>query len=853
MQDHLGFAAEERICLEAIVELRREIEEVGGREVFFSGSLDSKGRVERVRVCARGHEGAVPAVLEGLGTRDVVLHNHPSGDIAPSEADLQLASLFSFQGHGVYIVNNAVERVFVVVEPFLEEDRHHLSAVDLGKAFSPSGSMARSLPGFEVRPQQLEMMEMVADAFNEERIAVVEAPTGVGKTIAYLLPAVAWAIENRERVVVSTKTINLQEQIVHKDMPVLERCLDAKVKTVIVKGRSNYLCRRRFSRAISEASLFEDEGDQEALKEIEAWVENTREGSRSDLPFVPGPDLWSRICSESDSCRAMGCPEVKRCFVARARREIAGADVLVVNHHMLFSDLAIKREMGSFSAMAVLPAFRRVVFDEAHSLEDSATQYFGVEVTRAGALRLLGRFVRMERGSERGLLPYIKLAIIRGGHGGARQDSEAVLRLLDDVFVPSLEGVRASLLTVFDTLRSWAAERCGQIGRDIKFRLTEEVLADEDLREIHSMCVVPASEEVNALASVCAQLHGKLKTFSGTGEGGESPFAMELSQLQAFRGRLERLAGNLLEATSIELQQNTVRWIEMDSRKPSVFRVVWCPLDVGEALREWVYPNLKTIVMTSATLSVQGRFDYLFGRIGLECLEGHIVDTCILQTPFRYEQQAILGIPMDLAEPNEKAFLDDATARIRQVLAITRGHAFVLFTSFYALDYAYRRLAEDLRKTGIVPLRQGQAARTHLLNRFRQDPSSVLFATDSFWEGVDVAGEALQCVILPKLPFRVPTEPILAARAEAIDAAGGSSFMEYVVPQAVIKFRQGFGRLIRRRSDRGCVVVLDRRVVTKHYGRSFLGSLPGVRIVKGPWEMVAEALKGFHLQEREEE
>jgi ATP-dependent DNA helicase DinG len=826
--------------------MRREIEETGGREVFFAGSVDAHGLVEKVRVCARGSDSAVPAFFEMLALRDVILHNHPSGDIEPSDPDLDIASICGNNGHGVYIVNNNVSRAYVVVEPFLDQELVKLDPLEMSAVFKPGSKMARILPQFEVRPQQGRMMEVVSRAFNHDGIAVIEAPTGVGKTLAYLLPAVEWSIANRERVVISTRTINLQEQIIFKDIPLLKKCLDADFSAVLVKGRSNYLCQRKLSRALSEAALLAEEPGQASIRSIADWAEKTTDGSRSDLPFMPSRDLWESVCAEADTCAGSRCPAAKTCFVTRARREIAKADLIVANHHILFSDINVKKEMGDFSSLAVLPAYKRVVFDEAHSIEDSATEYFGVEATRNGAMALLGRFQRKERTHEHGLIPFIEARLIKEISGLRPQEKEEILRLIDNDLAPSLAVVRESLTVAFDALRSLTAAKCGQIGRDIKWRLTERELADPELREVHSVYVIPAVEDVRALANCCRALGERLKKVPVAADQVESAFLNEMVELQGCRTRLENLGGALAEATREDLEPNTVRWIEIDSSDSKIIRVVKCPLEVGKCLAEWVYGNLKTVVMTSATLTVQRSFDYLFDRIGLNLVDPDRMETDILDSPFDYKQQALLCIALDIVPPDDKKFLEQTVDCVRQVLAITKGHALVLFTSFYALDFTHRRLDEELKKAGITPLKQGEAARTHLLNRFRSDISSVLFATDSFWEGIDVAGEALQCVIVPKLPFRVPTEPIQQARAEAIDAAGGNSFMSYTVPQAVIKFRQGFGRLIRRRTDRGTIVVLDRRIMTKYYGRVFLESLPGVPILKGTQNDVFAALSKFY-------
>lgn len=850
MRDERGESAAVRIAPRAADAMRLQIEQAGGAEVFFAASLGEDRRIVRARVLARGHASAVPAILEGVKTREVVIHNHPSGNLEPSDADLDLASIYSQNGHGVYIVDNAVERVYAVVEPFIDEDRVDLDAAGLSQRFRPAGALARSLSGYEFRPQQMQMMEAIAEAFNHDQIAVIEAPTGVGKTLAYLVPAVEWATQNRERVVISTRTINLQEQIVFKDIPLLEQAMDTEVRAVLVKGRSNYVCPRRLDRALSEASLFEDENDRKELEAISAWAKQTKDGSKSDLSWVPSREIWERVCSESDTCTTPQCQAAGNCFVTRARREIAKADLLVVNHHMLFSDLAIKRELGQFQALGVLPGFRRLIIDEAHHVEDSATEYFGTEVTRNGAMALLGRFIRADRGRERGLIPFIKLKVRDEVRTLSRPEIDEILDQIVHRVSPAIEVARVSLENAFAAVRDCAAAYSGQIGRDVKWRLTPEVLAGPPLRRLHAEQVGPAVEDVHALAKQCAGLLTRLKSIQAGPDQETSPLSLEIAQLTGYRERLVRLGNLLLEGTSEDLPENTVRWIEIDARNPRIVRIVSCPLEVSKPLREWVYPNLRTVGMTSATLSVANDFAFYKDRVGLDGNER--VEAVRLDSPFDFENQAVLGVVSDMPPPDAPNFLAESADCIGDILAETGGHAFVLFTSFFALTDAAKRLENRLRSLRIPLLRQGDAARTQLLERFRSDTASVLFGTDSFWEGVDVAGDALQCVILPRLPFRVPTEPVLQARAEAIEASGGNAFMDYTVPMAVIKFRQGVGRLIRRKTDRGSIVILDSRVISKHYGKTFLNSLPGFRVMTGPKRAVCLALREFHGRRRDQ-
>lgn len=847
MSEKLGQSSHTRFHEEAITQIRAAIEEAGGHEVFFAGAITPSGMVSNVRVCARGHEGAVPAIFDGLQSRDVVIHNHPSGNLTPSEADLQLAVTYSHNGHGVYIVDNACTRVYVVIEPFMDAQKTLLNAADLKVLLSAESPLKKSLSSFELRPQQHEMMEVVAEAFNENALALIEAPTGVGKTLAYLIPAVKWALQNKERVVVSTRTINLQEQIIEKDIPLLQQVIEEPFTAVLVKGRANYVCKRRLDRALSESALFDDdERERKQLKEIAAWAEHTKDGSTADLSFVPPRELWEKVCSEADTCTNAQCQQEGDCFLSKARRDVAKADIVVVNHHMLFSDLAIKREMGTFTSLAVLPAFERLIIDEAHHIEDSATEYFGTEVTQFGMQRLFGHFVRSDRGKERGLLPLLKLKLVKQAPTLSKSDQEAILDLIDNTLIPAVVITRDGLIAVFQAIRSLTAEQCKQVGRDVKWRLTETEIKSKALRDIHKSLVLPSVEEIHQLVGHCNQLIGRLKKIeSPAGEEEEKPFGVELNQLTAYRDRLIRLGNNLSEATSAKVEPGIVPWIEIDSERNHIVRMIRCPLHVGDALVEWVYPNLKSIVMTSATLSVAGSFDFVFERIGLDRLGGRKLLSSTLDSPFDFMEQALFCMPNDLPAPDHPEFLSKSTEAIGEILKMTQGHAFVLFTSFYALNVTYSKLEKALRAQGITPLKQGQAARNELLDRFRADPSSVLFGTDSFWEGVDVAGESLQCVIMPKLPFRVPTEPVFQARAEHIDEQGGSAFHDYTMPLAVIKFRQGFGRLIRRKSDRGVVVLLDPRIKQKSYGKLFLRSLPQMRQEHSSSDEIYNSIRDF--------
>lgn len=833
-------------------DLQRHIEEAGGNEVFCAGTLDGSGLLTAVRVLARGHSEAVPAIFTMLELREVVLHNHPSGNLEPSDADLELAAMYSAHGHGVYIVDNETTRVYVVVEPFLPKKMTRLDTRQLADAFSADSTLARHLEGFELRPQQVKMTGAIAAAFNDNGIALIEAPTGVGKTMAYLLPAVQWALRNKERIVISTRTINLQEQIVLHDLPLLRSCLQEEFTACLVKGRGNYVCLNKLDRAFAEISLFDAPYLAEQMRAITAWAETTADGSTSDLPFMPDRNLWEKVCCEADVCVGSNCRHFRNCFLMRARREMAAADLLVVNHHMLFADIAVKREAGDFTSAAVLPAYGRVIFDEAHSIEDAATEYFGISATRAIMHKTMGRLVRIESEQERGLLPFLKLKLMRNCPQVSVEEYQEYVDLIDRQLLPAIIMTGDALDEAFTALREYVSGHSDQLGNEIAWRLTPDILSEPELRQIHDEFVAPAVLQARSLIRLGWKLLEKLETIPPLDLATESPVQLEIAELRAYLRRLQQVADALAECTAEELEDNTVRWIEISGRDESRVRVARCPLAVGKPLAEWVYDKMESVVMTSATLAVRKQFSYCKTRIGLDLVpEARIADV-LLDSPFDFRNQALMCVPTDGPPPNAPDHLERLVPDIRTILNITRGHAFVLFTSFRAMDYAHDILEPELRARGIKTLCQGKDSRSRLLGMFRDDPSSVLFATDSFWEGVDVAGEALQCVVLTRLPFRVPTEPILEARAQAIEQAGGNAFMDLSVPQAVIKLRQGFGRLIRRKTDWGSVVILDNRIVTKYYGKAFIGSLPEVPVVSGPAAKVWAELERFYKKKRGE-
>lgn len=896
-------AASALIDAAAREQIVREIEGIGGGEVFFVGRLDGAMMVVEVEAYAFGNASTVPAVMQYARPGDVILHNHPSGHLEPSGADINLSSLAGERGVGSYIIDNACERVRIVVKAMAPARHRPLEAGAMETALGPEGKLARHIGQYEYRPSQMEMLRAVTDALNRDGLAVIEAPTGTGKSMAYLLPAVGWSLRNNERVVISTETINLQEQLIEKDLPLLKLALglgneaqaanpgsqrgeeesalasrDAvggDFSAVLVKGRNNYLCRRKADYLDKHREFGADGEKQEQLDAILTWIKTTRDGSLSDLGFRPEPDVWERVMSEADNCLRTQCPFYQSCFYYGAKRRAARANVLVVNHHLLLADLALRAETENYTESAVLPPFQRIVLDEAHHLEDVATQYFGSRVSRMGLMMTLRRLAHPKTGD--GLLHYLANQVYGGPYTfspeqqknwGARLTVDFVMavREMEMLLDETAERTGRALARLGDANpKSGApafADSNGETSRELRRRITPEMsetkLWEREVRAPLLGLLKGGRELLQHLGELHQELMGAIRE--------ETPETLTpVMELRAANRKLERQLVQL--ARFLDEPGDRCRWIEFrEARGNRPPQVAWCsaPLSISDDLRENLLRKYKTVVMTSATLAVGGKFDYFLKRIGAEDrmtlsvtgqhatapeagrgAQQRPLTTLVLESPFDFDRQVYVGVPVDLPSPTESGFEPALAAFLERSLTITEGRAFVLFTAYGMLGRLYDRVAPRLSGRGIATLRQGTLGRTQLTEAFRQDVGSVLFATSSFWEGVDVPGEALSCVVLTRLPFSVPDEPLMEARVEAMKQRGEDWFRELIVPRAVIRFRQGFGRLIRRKGDRGAVLICDNRVATMGYGQMFLKSLPTTRIHVAPAEAVYGALGAF--------
>lgn len=828
--------AEARLTPQVLEEIRQAIADADGNEVFLVGRTGDDGRVEAVSVGARGNEEAVPVLAPHLSGGDVVIHNHPSGGIRPSSADLAVAARLGNEGIGFYIVDNALSSVYVVAEPVEQHQRTPLDEDELAGHLAPGGALSRLYPLYEERKSQIAMLRLVCKAFNGDELCAAEAGTGVGKSLAYLLPAMAWAFRNKERVVVSTNTINLQQQLMDKDIPLVKRILGEDPKVVLVKGRRNYLCLHRLNEALDEMSLFEERDPEIAA--IREWARTTETGSRTDLSFYPSEDTWSRVCSEADACLGLRCSHREGCFVLKARREAASAQVLVANHHLLFSDLAFRLAGSGFDDPAVLPPFRRVVFDEAHNIEKAATSFFSQSFSRFALLKFLGRLHRRPsqgRGSTAGATAGAARARVRG-------------HLVTLSRALGRNAMTAKAPQLVDEIRENAEEldrTCIELLRGETALLLDSEATPGFVERIGPSLKALAGS-IRRLSDLFDELFEKMN---------EKNLTQDIQNtIWDCKVQLARLAGiaDLCDRfRTAETGRNDIFWLE--TIKGESVRFVVTPLDIAPLMKEAVFEPIRTAIFTSATLTVSGDFAFWAGRIGLD---GPGEREPLLQTfasPFNYRENVLLGVPTDAPPPDSSRYKPFLCGFMARALTSSRGAGLVLFTSYSLLRETFAEVQPVLSARGIRILRQGDDERARLLDAFRAERSSVLFATDSFWEGVDAPGETLQMVILCRLPFRVPTEPVLKARMAAIEERGGNPFGELSLPDAVVRLRQGFGRLMRRHDDRGVVLILDSRIVNKSYGAVFLESLPRTgRVIDGS-QAVQEAVAEFFAQEKGEE
>ncbi len=655
-----------------------------------------------------------------------------------------------------------------------------LSEKRIKDVLAQNGFISQKLDNFEERPEQIEMSCAVRRAFDSHRNLAVEAGTGVGKSFAYLVPAIQYAVNNAEqdtsskplKTLISTYTITLQEQLINKDIPLLLKCMPNNFTAVLAKGRNNYLCKRRLRFALEmQRYLFDETSDE--LHEINEWSKNTKDGSLSDLNFWPNSQSWDKVKSEHGNCPGRKCENYSDCFYRNARRKMNQADIIVANHALLFSDLVLKEEGFSF-----LPEYQFVVIDEAHNIEHVAEEHLGINISSGRFKFLLDRLYNPR--THKGFLAYTK------AHDAM------------DIVVDT--GKAANRF--FKNVQAWF---------------------EENKKETSGKCYKNFVED--NVTGYLNNLKTELSKIAKNTKDKDEQFETK---------RFSDICAELVQDINAFLRQShedQIYWIEVGGSRGTKVSLRSAPINVGPDVKKLLFEKHDSVILTSATLSVNGEsdkkgFEFFAGRIGLEDF-----DSLKLGSPFDYENHVTMYIEKQLPDPNQRGFIAEASETIKKYIAKTQGRAFVLFTSYSMLGEIAEQLSSWLKENEIILFQQGSDMdRTTLLTRFKAEGRNVLFGTDSFWQGVDVPGDALSNVIIVKLPFAVPDQPLLAGRLEQIKEKGGNPFFDYQLPSAIIKFKQGFGRLIRKKTDSGIVVVLDSRILSKPYGKKFLNAIPKCKI-----------------------
>ncbi len=807
---------QDRFSPEVTSLMAQEILDASGNEVLFVGFVDpGTTRVVRVKAVARGTRDAVPALAPHMSQGDVVIHNHPSGILLPSGADLAVASGLGQQGIGFWIINNDASDCFAVGEPIQVLPHEPLPSGTAAAHLLPGGSFQKLLGTFESRPSQVDLLKLFVRGFNEDGIVAAEAGTGVGKSFAYLIPSLLWAASNKERVVVSTATINLQQQLFEKDIPVVQKALGTNVKAVLVKGRRNYLCPHRLADELKDVN-FESTVPVDQLNAIAEWAGQSRTGDVAELGFVPDDALWGRVCSDQDACSGVRCNQKDGCFLARARKEAAGAGLLVANHHLLFADLSLRMNGFGVDATAVLPPFQRIVLDEAHHIEKSATSYFSAEFNRPFLGKLLGRLYRTRRGRASGIVLTLQ------GLGTETIDFSQFPQLVSEV------TDKADLYNV---------AALGVLGGAYSLRLA----GDEGSRALEKLVgpLVELQKPLLQLAELCKRLAEVWEE--------EREVPPEAWEVKTIGRKLDALSKTIDRCRTFDQDPGSVYWLDRarDGFGNAHVELVISPLNVDKLMLQAVYEPYGTVLMTSATLAVQGEFQYWASRVGLNLVDSERRMSGLFPSPFDYQNRVLTGCPVDFPSPDQDSYQGRLESYLPELLRASGGSALILFTSYESMRSAYAKVQPVLAAQGISVYRQGEEERGRLLARFKTEITSVLFATDSFWEGVDSPGDTLRLVVLCRLPFRVPSDPVLAARMEDLERRGLDSFLNFSLPEAVTRFKQGFGRLIRHTDDSGVVIVLDTRLVRKNYGSLFLASVPETRRAFVPAAELLEQVKRF--------
>ena len=804
----------DRFSEESLQTIKKYLEEHNNKSMIFKATFDEDEKIQKPFFLSLYKKKSFEETLTKVGKNEVVIRTTKPNQLYPSDMELELSEELYTRRNIAYCLLSSDLDDFYFVQDI---DRIFLEEIDIENYFAKDGILAKEIKGFEYRQEQEEMAQYIQDAINEDRKIIVEAGTGTGKTLAYLIPSIKWAVTNKKKVIIATNTINLQEQLLLKDIPLAKSIIKDEFSYVLVKGRNNYVCKRLFNELVLGKSIDIETFSMEAREQIEyilKWGNKTKTGDKAELPFEVYPDVWELVQSTTELCLGKKCPYRKECFYMKTRMEKMEADILISNHHVFFADLNVRAETDFDSEYLILPRYDMVIFDEAHNVESVARSYFSVEVSKISFTRLLNRIYQKKNKKKKE-----KSALIRVEDTVDEknlEDSEQYIYLLNTLKeeISILQNIGDEY---FDEIRKiYETNTEAPIKKSLNnFEMTKSRFL-ENLREKKDIFQSKLADFLNLMMSFNNVIDE---------EKDKNPEVINFNNhLKMFKVYID----SFKFINSFE-DDNYIYWLDINSKRTNVILTA-TPLNIAQKLSTVLFDNLDRLVFASATIVVNGNFDYFKKSLGLDeedCIEA------IIKSPFDYDEQMSVYIPSEIQDSeNINAFVSDASKFILDILLKTNGKAFILFTSYTMLNQIYYSISKKLIDKGFEVFLHGDKPRSQLIKEFKEAENPILFGTTSFWEGVDVQGENLSNVIITKLPFLVPTDPVVSAISKKIEEDGGNSFTDFQLPEAIIKFKQGVGRLIRKKTDSGNIFILDSRILKKRYGSLFINALPSQKNIK---------------------
>ena len=803
-----------RFSEESLQIIKKYLQENNNKSMIFKATFDEDELIQEPFFLSLYKKKNFEETLTKVSKNEVVIRTTKPKQLYPSDMELELSEeLYNRRNIAYCLLSSDLDDFYFVQDI----DRIFLEDIDIENYFAKDGILAKEIKGFEYRQEQEEMTQYIQEAINEDRKIIVEAGTGTGKTLAYLIPAIKWAVTNKKKVIIATNTINLQEQLLLKDIPLAKSIIKEEFSYVLVKGRNNYLCKRLFNELALGKSIDIETFSLEAREQIEyilKWGNKTKTGDKSELPFEVFPDVWELVQSTTELCLGKKCPYRKECFYMKTRIEKMEADILISNHHVFFADLNVRAETDFDSEYLILPRYDMVIFDEAHNIESVARSYFSVEVSKISFTRLLNRIYQRKnkRKKEKSALIRVEDTIDEKDLEDSQQYIDLLNTLKEEISI--LQNIGDEY---FDEIRKiYETNTESPIKKSLNnFEMTKSRFL-ENLREKKDIFQSKLTDFLNLMISFNNVIDE---------EKDKNPEVINFNNhLKIFKAYID----SFKFINSFE-DDNYIYWLDINSKRTNVVLTA-TPLNIAKKLSSVLFDNLDRLVFASATIVVNGNFGYFKKSLGLDeedCIEA------IIKSPFNYDEQMSVYIPSDIQDSeNINAFVSDASRFILDILLKTSGKAFILFTSYTMLNQIYYSISKKLKDKGFEVFLHGDKPRSQLIKEFKEAENPILFGTTSFWEGVDVQGENLSNVIITKLPFLVPTDPVVSAISKKIEEDGGNSFTDFQLPEAIIKFKQGVGRLIRKKTDRGNIFILDNRILKKRYGSLFINALPSQKNIK---------------------